>query len=138
MKRLLLLFLIFLLFSCKSGHYNDGRYKAEIIDPNTFLSHTEILTIDGNVIYDDKYTLTGELAEKLKVPCVQYPERIEFTQASGVTKIMTVENDGSLKLSEDIIFSKLAPGDSGIPERIKEKPLIKIEGDKIIMYPTQR
>ena len=130
-----LLFLFIIIFSgCEvENNYHDGKYKATIYAGGSFFNiHTEVITIKGNEILNEKYTLMNSPADKIKVSCVQFPDRVEFKEDKGITRILTLQKDGSLRLNADAIFRKWKEGDE---ETLKEKiikPLIKQQGNKII------
>lgn len=106
MKNTFGLLICFMLCSC-ANHYNDGVYKANINSGKSLLS-TEIITIDGNQILEEKYTLLNNTDEKLRYECEQFQDRIEFKQINGVTKILTKDENGNLRLSDDVVFKKVA------------------------------
>lgn len=133
MKTLLYCLLVFLFTSCTSNHYHDGIYKGTVYAGGSlFNTHEEVLTVKGNEILVEKYTLGGSLAEKLKVSCTQFPDRIEFKEREGVTKILTVADNGDLQLNEAVVFHKLNPNEEVVVTKQEAKPLIRNNGDGTI------
>ena len=98
--------LYILLSACSNNHYHDGIYKAEIINPDSVVdNHYEMLTVDGNKLLTEKYTLKGNAEEKLSYKCIQYPDRIEYDNGAAM-EILTVADSGNLKVADNIVFKR--------------------------------
>jgi hypothetical protein len=119
------------LAACTTNHYYDGKYKGTVYDGGGLMNmHTEVLTINGDEILDEKFTLMDAPAGTTKIACKQFEDRIEVLEGNGITKILKVTEDGALQLNADVIFKKI-PEDSVVVEK-KLKPLIKKKGNKLI------
>ncbi len=99
MKTKLLLFIIisFLMVSCESeNHYHDGHYEGGIsfIDVTWKISGNEIL-------------INNSITGTSKLSCKQYPDRIEYKEKDGTTKILYAQKNGDLKMSDLVIFKKV-------------------------------
>src|SRR5690554_4797704 len=95
--KILLLFMLVLTISCKpENHYHDGYYEGGI----SFVDVT--WEINGNEILINN-SITG--ASKLN--CKQYPDRIEYREKDGTTKILYAQKNGDLKMSDLIVFKKV-------------------------------
>ncbi|WP_374463960.1 hypothetical protein [Chryseobacterium sp.] len=119
-KLFLLLTLSVLLYSCSSGnHYHDGTYQTEMM----FMRIN--YQIDGNEIIVDN-SLTGIS----KLTCRQYPDRIEYTEDNGTTRVLTALENGDLKFSDMVILHKISePKDSttdtNFENKQEEHPTVK-------------
>lgn len=79
-----------------SNHYHDGNY------------HTSTYLYDVNIQVDGGYITVENSATGLsRLKCTQYNDRIEYTEDDETTRILTVMQDSSLKLSDKIIFKKI-------------------------------
>jgi hypothetical protein len=93
----ILLTLSVLLYSCSSGnHYHDGTYQTEMM----FMRIN--YQIDGNEI-----TVDNSLTGISKLTCRQYPDRIEYTEDNGTTRILTALGNGDLKFSDMVILHRV-------------------------------
>jgi hypothetical protein len=68
--------------------------------------HTEVLTINGDEILDEKFTLMIAPGGITKIACKQFKDRIEVFEGNGITKILEVTEDNALQLNADVIFKK--------------------------------
>jgi len=94
---LILLTLSILLISCSFGeHYHDGKYRTNVLFAE--LNYE----IKGNEIIIDN-SITG--ISKLK--CKQYPDRIEYTEDNGTTRVLTALENGDLKFSDMLVLHKI-------------------------------
>lgn len=98
MKKLLFLFVTITILSCnyKGNHYHDGKYRTEI-----FIAEVNV-EISGSEV-----TIDNSLAGISKLKCTQYPDRIEYEEENGVTRVLVALENGDLKLNEQIIFQKI-------------------------------
>ncbi|MFT3919926.1 hypothetical protein [Cloacibacterium sp.] len=99
MKKLLFLLVVTLtILSCnsKGNHYHDGKYQTKLffVEVNCEINGSEI-------------TINNSVAGISKLKCTQYPDRIEYEEKNGVTRVLTALENGDLKLNEQIIFQKI-------------------------------
>ncbi|KFF11064.1 hypothetical protein IW15_18075 [Chryseobacterium soli] len=93
----ILLTLSAFLHSCSLGeHYHDGTYQTEMM----FMRIN--YQIDGNEI-----TIDNSLTGVSKLACKQYPDRIEYTEDNGTTRVLTALENGDLKFSEMVVLHKI-------------------------------
>jgi hypothetical protein len=84
------------LISCSGNHYHDGIYKTH------FYIYDVTVKIEGEDV-ETNNSVTG--IKKMK--CKQYKDRIEYEEGNGVTTVLTVLEDGSLKENELLTFTKV-------------------------------
>lgn len=127
MKHFLFFCSLILLAACAQNHYHDGIYLNE-----TGLNK-QVLTVDANKVLLEIYDYTGDVEGKIKMDCIQYPDRIEFTEKNGVTEILTLTKEGKLMLSEYVQYKKIGTlGDTYTVTKGKYNPVIKINEDGTI------
>src|SRR5690606_27147947 len=67
-----------------------------------------------------------------KLSCKQYPDRIEYKEKDGTTKILYAQENGDLKMSDLIIFKKVDSNSLNKKEESKEKNSdVSIEENKL-------
>ena len=95
-KILYLLIAGIIIISCNSeNHYHDGKYQTQILFAEVNLQ------ISGNeVIVENSLTGTS------KFNCTQYPDRIEYEEDNGSTRILMALENGDLKFNDQIILHK--------------------------------
>lgn len=108
--------------SCESeNHYHDGHYEGGIsfIDVTWKISGNEIL-------------INNSITGTSKLSCKQYPDRIEYKEKDGTTKILYAQENGDLKMSDLIIFKKVDSNSLNKKEESKEKNSdVSIEENKL-------
>jgi len=108
--KILLLFVSILITSCNSeNHYHDGNYEGGIF----FINVT--WEINGNEIL-----INNSITGTSKLQCKQYPDRIEYEEKDGTTKILYAQENGDLKMSDLVIFKKINSESSNKKEISKE------------------
>ncbi|WP_312992811.1 hypothetical protein [Chryseobacterium flavum] len=96
-KLFLLLTLSILLHSCSFGeHYHDGTYQTEMMLMRINYQ------INGNEI-----TIDNSLTGVSKLACKQYPDRIEYTEDNGTTRVLTALENGDLKFSDMVVLHRV-------------------------------
>lgn len=109
-----LLFLVtlsLLLYSCSFGeHYHDGKYTTSILFAE--LNYE----IKGNEI-----TIDNSITGVSKLTCKQYPDRIEYTEDNGTTRVLTALENGDLKFSDMVVLHKIAEPKDSITDSTFEK-----------------
>ena len=103
MKKIFLIICLTLLqFSCNSeNHYHDGKYHTEIDVFGVPFSKIDY-TISGSEIIIDN-SITG--ISKLK--CQQYQDRIEYTEENGTVKVMSILENGDIKVTDQIVLKRI-------------------------------
>lgn len=102
-KHLLLYILPFVLLSCSlfENHYHDGKYftSIEVFGLNFAKVNYEL---DGNTL-----TIHNSVSGTSKMNCKQFKDRIEYEENNGTTVVMSVLENGDLKVNEMITLRKV-------------------------------
>lgn len=102
MKRLLLLVTMVVLVSCSSGgHQHDGKYFTSVDVFGMNFCEVNYL-IDGSTI-----TIDNSVTGISKLECKQYDDRIEYIEEPGITKVITILENGNLNVNGTIVLQKV-------------------------------
>lgn len=128
--------------SCTGNHLHDGSYRANVFtDASLSWVITEELKIEGNdLYYTSRSAFDKKVFEEIKLECSQYPDRIEYKDKNGLTRILRFTEKGSLKYGE-YTYEKFNPDSGGlnIDDQKKSQPLIKKnKNGKITILPRQK
>ena len=104
MKKYGFLFLTLIVFhSCNllENHYHDGKYftSIEVFGANFAVVNYELA---GNTL-----TIHNSITGTSKMTCKQFKDRIEYEENNGTTAVMSVMENGDLKLNEMITLKKV-------------------------------
>ena len=72
--------------------------------------------INGNEI-----TIDNSLTGVSKLACKQPPDRIEYTEDNGTTRVLTALENGDLKFSDMVVLHKIAEPKDPITDTTFEK-----------------
>ena len=99
----LLLLTIIIVYSCNllENHYHDGKYFTtfQVFGVNFAEINYEL---DGNTM-----TIHNSITGTSKMSCKQYKDRIEYTENNGTTVVLSVLDNGDLKLNEMFTLKKV-------------------------------
>lgn len=132
-KVIITVFLSILIISCTS-HEHDGLYLQGFQFKGI---KDEVLKINGDEAFLDKYSYGGSFEGETKFPCEQYSNRIELTD-NGTIKVLLLTDSGSLKLDDENEYQRFADFEEAIkikPKRIA--PLIETTADGKLQLNSQ-
>lgn len=96
MKSFLSSLLAIILFSCSSNHYHDGKYTLSTMIYN--------VTVEIN---GDDVNVKNSAAGESHFTCTQYPDRIEYREENGTDRVLRVNENGDMVLSDGMVFTKV-------------------------------